>query len=117
LVSVFKKEAEPDKQVLAQPEIRGILDRSLQRALRQGVRNITADLQLLIQPWGFPVENIEVPAYFWHGLQDITVPPVMSEFLASRIPNSHLSFVPDEGHVSLVVHTKARVLETMIGSD
>lgn len=115
LASRLKKEAEPDKKVLAQPEVRQILDWSLQGALRQGVLGITVDVQLLTLPWGFSVEDISVPAYFWHGLQDVTVPPIMSEFLASRMPAGHLSLVPNEGHISLVVNTTRHVLETMRG--
>lgn len=115
LVPRLKIEAKPDRKVLARPEIMQILNRSLQGALRQGMRGITMDVRLLTLPWGFSVEDIAVPAYFWYALRDITLPRIMSEFLASRIPAGHLSFVPDEGHVSLVVNTAPQVLETMRG--
>src|SRR5262249_49231731 len=53
-------------------------------------------------PWGFAVEDIQVPVQLWHGKQDLFVPFAHGEWLAERIPDVNAHPSPDDGHITLL---------------
>ncbi len=42
-----------------------------------------------------------MPVQLWHGEADTNAPLAMGRYMADAIPNSHVQFYPDEGHLSL----------------
>jgi pimeloyl-ACP methyl ester carboxylesterase len=61
------------------------------------------------KPWGFELEQIEVPVLLWQGAEDRFVPLAHGEWLARRIPavDAHLS--RDDGHLTLLVRRVGEV--------
>ncbi|TCK18230.1 pimeloyl-ACP methyl ester carboxylesterase [Thiogranum longum] len=99
---------EADRQVLSRKDIRDLLSGSLRESFRQGPFASTRDVVLYQRPWGFELENIHKQIHLWHGDADRIVPCQHSQFIHSKLPDSILTVVPDEGHFSLpIVHTRA----------
>jgi pimeloyl-ACP methyl ester carboxylesterase len=74
---------------------------NMREAFRTGTRGVTWDLLLCARPWGFRLEEIQVPAYLWHGEADVNAPVAMGRAIARVIPHCQATFVPGEGHLSL----------------
>lgn len=71
---------------------------------RQGLEGMTQDDELMTQPWGFEPEAITVPTHLWHGEADTITPVAMGKALAASIPNCHVHFLPQEGHLLYLKH-------------
>ncbi|BCG97402.1 hypothetical protein MesoLj131a_62660 [Mesorhizobium sp. 131-2-1] len=56
------------------------------------------DVQSFVSPWGFEFGSIKVPVRFFHGLDDLMVPPCHSEWLQRQIPTAGLELFPNIGH-------------------
>jgi len=91
-----------DKRFLDRPEVRQILVESLSEAFRSGSRGSAWELGLYARPWGFRLEDIEVPVHVWHGEQDANAPVAMGRYLARAIPDCRATFYPAEGHLHFV---------------
>lgn len=92
-----------DRQVLADPSYRALVTESTAEALRQGGRGAAWELTLLAQPWDFQLQEVLVPVRIWQGLADNIVPAATAKQLAAALPNSECHYLPDEGHLSLIV--------------
>jgi pimeloyl-ACP methyl ester carboxylesterase len=90
---------ECDKQVLALPEVQATFRITFPNAFRQGIAGWAWDSWTLVRPWGFHVEDIQVPTYVWHGELDQAIPVENGRYLAAIIPNCQATFYPDRGHL------------------
>jgi len=54
-----------------------------------------------ITPWGFDLNQIQIPMLLLHGEQDQFVPFSHGQWLSSKIPNVNVRFSADDGHLSL----------------
>ncbi len=73
----------------------------LGRAVAAGLARpsgLVDDYRVLVAPWGFSPEQIEVAVDVWQGGADRFVPPVWGERLARRIPKATLRMVEGAGH-------------------
>jgi pimeloyl-ACP methyl ester carboxylesterase len=75
----------------------------MREGFRNGTSGATWDVVLAARPWGFQLEEIQVPTYLWHGELDITAPVALARAMARAIPNCQATFVPGEGHLSLIL--------------
>ncbi len=87
--------AEPDRAVLARPDVRAMFIDNFVEAFRRGTRGATYDLSLVARPWGFQPGDITEEIYLWHGEEDTNVGRVVSR----AIPNCRATFLPGEGHL------------------
>ena len=55
------------------------------------------------KPWGFELSSITKPVKIWQGDQDFMVPHAHSRWLAKHISTAELTFIPGQGHVTLLV--------------
>ncbi len=83
---------------------------SYAEALRQGVDGWVDDDLAFVRNWGFSVADITVPAFLWHGTEDLFVPFAHGEWLAAAIPGATAHLLPGEGHLSLAIGA----LDTML---
>ncbi|MBI2913069.1 MAG: alpha/beta hydrolase [Chloroflexi bacterium] len=91
-----------DGQIAERPQVREILLEDLREAFRRGSRGATYDFLLLCRPWGFRLEDIAMPVYFWQGDADVNVPVSMGHYQAQAIPDCRATFYPGEGHLLVV---------------
>jgi pimeloyl-ACP methyl ester carboxylesterase len=97
---------EPDKAIMARPEMLQRMADNLREAFRSGTRGVAWDYSLMTRPWGFRLEDISIEIQLWHGEVDLTVPPIMGHHLASTIPNCRAKFFSHEGHFLIINHTQ-----------
>ena len=81
-------------------------------AFRNGTRGASWDLVLVARPWGFRLEEIQIPTSLWHGEVDTTIPVALARAVARAIPNCQATFVPGEGHLSLFLKYEEEILRS-----
>jgi len=102
-----------DHQVLAGSGYRALLAASTAEALRQGGRGVARELTLLARPWDFPLGQVRMSVRIWQGLADNIVPAAMARYLTEALPHAQARYLPDEGHLSLIVRHLGAVLEDL----
>lgn len=83
----------------------------MRRALSRGFDGWIDDDLAFVQEWGFDLNEINIPVQVWQGDDDFMVPHSHSYWLASKIPTSELKFVPENGHISLMVNHRVAILD------
>jgi pimeloyl-ACP methyl ester carboxylesterase len=61
------------------------------------------------KPWGFELEQIDVPVLLWQGAEDRFVPFAHGEWLARRTPAVDARLSHDDGHLTLLVRRLGEV--------
>jgi pimeloyl-ACP methyl ester carboxylesterase len=64
-----------------------------------------------LSPWGFALEETEVPVLVMHGQHDMFVPRSHGEWLAAHIPGAQARMLDDDGHLTLLVDRIGEVHE------
>lgn len=95
--------AEVDRAILQRDNRWSFLLADMNEAFRNGVQGAVWDTVLLARPWGFRLEEICVPTFLWQGEKDKNVPIAMGRYLASNLPSCQATFVPEAGHLSLII--------------
>ena len=96
--------SDPDRAVLARPEVRAVLVASYAETARPGLRGFAWESLLLSHPWGFRLEDITMEVHLWHGEDDASIPVSMGRTMAGAIPNCRATFLPGEGHFLFFDH-------------
>jgi pimeloyl-ACP methyl ester carboxylesterase len=89
---------------------------SQRRAWRGSAEGVMADAQIYAQPWGFAIEDVQVPVRLWHGKQDRAFSVRLAEQVAKRLPNCKARFVDNAGHYSLPIRHMRDILNDLISS-
>ena len=93
---------EPDRVVFTQPEtLQAILDAYCE-AFQQGTLGPALDIKLCAQGWGVWLPEITMDVQLWHGEEDTNTPISMARYMQQAIPRCRATFIPGEGHVSLM---------------
>jgi len=87
---------------------------SQRRAWRGSAEGVMADAQIYAQPWGFALEDVQVPVRLWHGKQDRAFSVRLAEQVAKRLPDCTARFVDDAGHYSLPIRHMREILKDLI---
>jgi hypothetical protein len=86
-------------------------------AIANGVTGWVNEEILMTQPWGFDIAAIRHPNLFlWHGLLDSNVPAAMAKAVAAKIPACRSTFIPEEGHLSILLNHGEEIVRQLIGS-
>jgi len=104
-----------DQDALARPGIKAQVLGYRQEAVRQGVRGMLREMQILASPWGFRLEDIADDVQVWHWEDDFLVPTQMGRYVAGRIPKAQTHFLPGGGHYSIFENWRA-ILEALLSS-
>lgn len=83
-------------------------------ALRPGAAGAVEDMRLLRAPWGFGVQDINVPVHLWHGVADDVIPAAMGGWLAAMIPGVDAHILPDDGHASTILGYADAALDALL---
>jgi pimeloyl-ACP methyl ester carboxylesterase len=92
----------PDRMVMADYGIRGMLFDNFREALRLTPYGWIDDSLSLVRPWGFDPASIRVPVRLWHGAEDIYAPVAHTRWLAGRIPRAEAVIQPESGHFGAI---------------
>ncbi len=102
LVDLEEDLRDQDREVIADSGIRGMLLDNYRKALDKSAQGWIDDRHAFCTPWGFELSDIRVPTMIWHGTADVFSPPSHSEWLAGRIPDAELVFMPDAAHFTAI---------------
>ena len=72
------------------------------------------DAQIYAQPWGFALEEVDVPVRLWHGKEDRAFSFRVAEEVAKRLPNCEARYVDGAGHYSLPIRYMREILGDLI---
>jgi pimeloyl-ACP methyl ester carboxylesterase len=87
---------------------------SQRRAWRGSAEGVMADAQIYAQPWGFSLEDVQVPVRLWHGKQDRAFAVHLAEEVAKRLPGCSAQFLDNAGHYSLPIRYMREILQDLI---
>jgi pimeloyl-ACP methyl ester carboxylesterase len=87
---------------------------SQRRAWQASVAGILADAEIYGQPWGFALEDVDVPVRLWHGKQDRAFSVRSAKEVARRLPNCTARFIDNEGHYSTPIRHMPEILADLI---
>ena len=89
---------------------------SARQAWGGSARGVMADAEIYATPWGFSLEEIQVPVRLWHGTRDRTFSYRLAEQIAARLPNCALRMIEDEGHYSTPIRHMHEILADLISA-
>jgi pimeloyl-ACP methyl ester carboxylesterase len=95
------------------PELGQALYAAMIESVRRGTRGPQWDAALAVSPWDFPIDNISIPVHLWQGECDRNVSLTAGHYLAQMIPQCCATFLPGEGHISLVVNHLEQILRAL----
>jgi pimeloyl-ACP methyl ester carboxylesterase len=87
---------------------------SARRAWRGSVEGVMIDARVYAKPWGFRLEDVNVPVRLWHGTKDRAFAFRLAEQVAARLPNCKLRIVDGAGHFSLPIRFTREILADLI---
>lgn len=105
---------EPDRPVVADPEIQKRFIGMLREAFRQGSRGVSRDALLSGMDYGFRLEEIRLPVLLWHGEADENIPLAMARYVSSSLPACQAAFYQNEGHLSLFKKNVAAIIQALV---
>jgi pimeloyl-ACP methyl ester carboxylesterase len=88
-----------DQRLFEDAAMRRMFQEDLILGGRLNMQAICLDVSLFARPWGFALEEVEVPVHLWYGDSDTIVPVEHGQHLAKRIPRAVLRIRPGEGHL------------------
>ena len=105
-----------DAEALRDNSAFDILFESQRHAWRGSADGVIADAQIYALPWGFPLEDVDVPVRLWHGKEDRAFSFRLVEETAARLQNCVARYVDNEGHYSLPIRHIREVLADLIAA-
>ena len=87
---------------------------SARRAWRGSVEGVMMDAQVYGDPWGFKLEDVDLPVRLWHGKEDRAFSFRIAQEVATRLPNCRARYIDHAGHYSLPIRHMREILEDLI---
>jgi pimeloyl-ACP methyl ester carboxylesterase len=103
-----------DANVLRESRKFDICFDSARHAWRSSALGVMTDAEIYATPWGFRLEEIQVPITLWHGTKDRTFAPRLAAAVAARLPNCEFHLIEDAGHYSLPIRHIHEVLKDLL---
>ena len=91
-----------DIELLKHQETKRAFQQIIAEGSRGGLRGPVESLALEMRDWGFSLQDITSHVSIWHGEADYMVFPAAAKYMASKLPNHALHFIPGSGHRSWV---------------
>lgn len=104
-----------DRAVMeAHPEIEARIRSAFLEACRDGADGVIDDAILAVSPPPWSLADVQTPITLWHGEADQNAPVAHGRALAEALPRCEAHFVPEEGHISLLVHHMDAIFESAL---
>ena len=101
-----------DKEALARDAERAALAAACRHGFANGYYGFFDDDRVFFAPWGFDVDDIDVPVTVWYGDHDLMVPPTHGDWLARHLRTVDVRHRRDEGHISLVTNHFVELIDS-----
>jgi pimeloyl-ACP methyl ester carboxylesterase len=98
VVTLSPELPESDQRLIADVELRRLLERNFAEALSVSADGWIDDSLAFCSDWGFEPADVKVPVLVWHGQDDVFSPVAHSRWLADRIPNASILIQPRAAH-------------------
>ena len=111
----LKKMTDADSHILQSGVNINALGATLMETFRQGVAGAAQEMQLTLKPWGFHLGAIKAtcPVTVWQGGLDKQAPAIHAELYAQLISNSKLTFLENEGHLSVLINQGEEIIRSI----
>jgi pimeloyl-ACP methyl ester carboxylesterase len=83
-------------------------------AVRAGVDGWLDDDLAFTRPWGFSLDEINIPVMIWQGSADLMVPFAHGQWLAAQLPRASAHLEQGEGHLSVGLGAIDRMLDELV---
>lgn len=113
ITQMLKQLPEVDQVIFRDPNSRKAIINSTLEAFRNGIAGPAQEMSLLLNPWGFKLEDIHCPTTIWHGRLDTQVPLSHANIYANLIPHAQLNIFDNEGHHSLIRNYSEKILKSV----
>ncbi|MFI4955705.1 MAG: alpha/beta fold hydrolase [Gammaproteobacteria bacterium] len=113
LDKMIKNLPEVDKKVFLDPEKRSKLIESTLEAFHNGVAGPAFEMNLVTNPWGFNLSDIQFPVSIWHGAEDTQVPISHGRLYSRQMKKSTFHEVKNEGHHSLILNHFDEIIRSL----
>ncbi|TPJ82293.1 alpha/beta hydrolase [Mesorhizobium sp. B2-6-2] len=101
-----------DRAVLQDEAVRRAFAAAVAEGYVQGPRTNQDQAIALARPWGFDLDQIDLPVRIYHGAHDQIMPAKAARALAAGLRHGTL-FMQPEGHISTLVRCAAPALESL----
>ncbi|MGC5567930.1 alpha/beta fold hydrolase [Streptomyces sp. FR-108] len=82
--------------------------------VRYGAAGLIDDDLAFVEPWGFDIRQVAVPAFVWQGGQDLMVPYTHGEWLSEQVPGAVPRLLKSEGHFSVALGRTAEIVNELL---
>lgn len=140
---------EKDKALIEKPAFEELWQRNLEESIRQGsAKPFLEEAVLQVSHWGFSLADLQVqkkcpgkglfpwlkffyteaecettgflgPIHIWQGMDDLVVPPTLTDYVLRVLPSAIVHRLPEEGHYSyffLCDKCHREIFSTLFGS-
>jgi pimeloyl-ACP methyl ester carboxylesterase len=114
---LLRKLPRAEAETLADNHIFETCFHNYRESWRGGADGLYGDAAIYAAPWGFPLEDIQVPVQLWHGKQDRNFAWELSREIADRLPNCTPRFLEGEAHYSLAIRRRREILAALLAAD
>lgn len=94
----FGRAPRADRDVLDRPHVKERYWWGQRDSLGGRARGIVGDMAVNQRPWGYDAATVTVPAHFFHGTKDRTVPPEAARYWPQTLPDCRERWYEGEGH-------------------
>jgi len=103
-----------EKTALQESEVLDLLIQATISSFDNGHQGITTDLIIYTSPWGFHVDDIEMPVHLWYSEADTLIPIIIGQYLEQHLKHPKAVYFTDEGHLSIVINQFSSIMKTLI---
>lgn len=104
----------PDKHAFSEYQLEQPFTLMVNEAFRQGIRGPYQESLLMVQDWGFKLQDVGVPINLWNGTEDQNVPIEMAKYVSESLPDGELNIIDGEGHLSLFAKNVEKILRNLL---
>lgn len=113
LDKMIKPLPDVDKAIFLDAEQRTKIISGVLEAFHNGVAGPAYEMKMLLNNWGFKVEDINFPVKIWHGAVDTQVPLGNGKLYNKLIPNSTLHICENDGHHSIMLNRFEQIIQSI----